>query len=110
MTLAIPFAATDANVPAQVLHYDLPLETSTGAVLNPTNGLFTCAAQQTGHRGEDYQSNSSRAVAIGIPDAARGLADVQLLDAAGKPMANTRLWLTGENLPPGASVRADGAH
>jgi len=32
----------------------------------------------------------------------------KLVDGAGKPMANTRIWLTGENLPPGASVIKDG--
>jgi RNA polymerase sigma factor (sigma-70 family) len=32
---------------------------------------------------------------------------VKLLDGAGKPMAGTRVWLTGENLPPGGSVIAD---
>jgi RNA polymerase sigma factor (sigma-70 family) len=29
---------------------------------------------------------------------------VKLLDGRGKPLANTRIWLTGENLPPGTSV------
>jgi hypothetical protein len=32
---------------------------------------------------------------------------VSVVDGAGRAMANTRVWLTGENLPPGASVLAD---
>ena len=32
---------------------------------------------------------------------------VKLVDGAGRPMANTRVWLTGEDLPPGGSVIAD---
>jgi RNA polymerase sigma factor (sigma-70 family) len=29
---------------------------------------------------------------------------VRLVDGAGKPMAGTRIWLTGDSLPPGSSV------
>jgi hypothetical protein len=32
---------------------------------------------------------------------------VKLVDGAGAPMADTRVWLTGDDLPPGASVIAD---
>jgi RNA polymerase sigma factor (sigma-70 family) len=33
---------------------------------------------------------------------------VKLLDGAGKPLANTRIWLTGKNLPPGCNVIESG--
>ncbi len=33
---------------------------------------------------------------------------VKLLDGRGKPLANMPIWLTGDNLPPGASVLSDG--
>jgi hypothetical protein len=34
---------------------------------------------------------------------------VKLLDGAGKPLAGMRIWLTGKDLPPGASVITSGS-
>jgi RNA polymerase sigma factor (sigma-70 family) len=33
---------------------------------------------------------------------------IRMVDGAGKPMANVRVWLTGDKLPPGAGAIADG--